>query len=279
MKFFSTTRDAGRASGQKDASVTSENRAFFREIDIEFLIHELKDPISIIETGMRTLLERTDRYGSITGKQEKTLQRSLRSCRRAQSMLNHLLEIGRSQSGCFSSTCFNPSTVLFEVVMDAIEAMAWEIFEASESMEDPDQKVHLLSQNGIVLDIPPEIRSLKIDQDEVKFRQIAGNLIKNALHHRKEKVDIRLRSMEDRIMIEVADDGPGIDPEHHQTIFERYTRLKECTLPTRSGHGLGLAGARIIARCLGGDIRVTSERGNGATFELMLPISFQGPIT
>jgi signal transduction histidine kinase len=69
----------------------------------------------------------------------------------------------------------------------------------------------------------------------------------------------------------VRDDGPGIEPDHHELIFRRYTQVKECTLGERRGHGLGLAGALILARSIGGDIRVTSRKGQGATFRLTLP--------
>jgi signal transduction histidine kinase len=78
---------------------TPEN--FFRDVEIEFLIHELKDPLAIIETGLRTLLERQDKYGSLAPRQEKTLKRTLRNSKKARQMLANLLEIGRSESGCF----------------------------------------------------------------------------------------------------------------------------------------------------------------------------------
>ena len=82
---------------------------FFREIEIEFLIHELKDPLAIIETGLRSLLERQDKIGPLTPRQEKTLQRTLRSSQKARQMLNGLLEIGRSEEGCFSFCGFSPT--------------------------------------------------------------------------------------------------------------------------------------------------------------------------
>ncbi|MGA8020769.1 MAG: hypothetical protein WCA42_18020, partial [Desulfobacterales bacterium] len=61
---------------------------FFREVEIEFLIHELKDPFAIIETGVRTLLEKKDKFGPLTPRQEKILKRTLRSSNRARTMLN-----------------------------------------------------------------------------------------------------------------------------------------------------------------------------------------------
>ena len=80
---------------------------------------------------------------------------------------------------------------------------------------------------------------------------------------------------EDQLIVDVVDDGPGVEKENRELIFERYTRLKECVLLSRTGHGLGLAGARILARHLGGDITVKSNPGPGAVFCLTLPLIYQ----
>jgi signal transduction histidine kinase len=66
-----------------------------------------------------------------------------------------------------------------------------------------------------------------------------------------------------------------VEEENRELIFERYSRLKACTLLSRTGHGLGLAGARILARHLGGDIIVKNKRDTGAVFRLTLPLIFQ----
>jgi signal transduction histidine kinase len=112
-------------------------------------------------------------------------------------------------------------------------------------------------------------------QDETKLRQIAGNLFKNALHHRKKRMDVELAVEADCFVLAVKDDGPGIEPDHHDLIFRRYTQVAECTFVERKGHGLGLAGALILARSLGGDIQVESRKGEGATFSLTLPLQLK----
>ena len=76
----------------------------------------------------------------------------------------------------------------------------------------------------------------------------------------------------DNLLLAVTDDGPGVEPEHHDMIFRRYAQVAECSVVARKGHGLGLAGAQILARCLGGDIKIDSRKGQGATFRLMLPV-------
>jgi signal transduction histidine kinase len=79
----------------------------------------------------------------------------------------------------------------------------------------------------------------------------------------------------DDLSLTVSDDGPGVEPEHHEMIFRRYAQVKECSIVPRKGHGLGLAGALILARCLGGDIKIVSEKGQGAAFCLTLPVKME----
>jgi two-component system OmpR family sensor kinase len=261
---------------EKDkASDTPEQ--FFREIQIEFLIHELKDPISIIETGVRTLLERREKYGNLSSRQEKILKRTLRNSKKAREMLHGLLEIGRSEAGCFNCCCFQPAKAVYDVLMDALETTAGKISEQSGRYRGENEKLKYLAGCGIFLDIAPKALHTEMLQDETKFRQIVGNLIKNAIHHRKKRVEIKIRRENDHIFIEVTDDGHGIEAEHHQMIFRRYAQIKEneCSTLARKGHGLGLAGALILARALGGDIEVKSKKGKGATFRLILPVKLE----
>jgi len=251
---------------------------FFREVDIEFLIHELKAPIAVIETGVRTILEKKDKFGPLTPRQEKILKRTLRNSNRARTMLNSLLEIGRSEAGCFFCCRFKPVSSAYGVLLEMLDGLSEDIFEPFRSPTEEKAVREFLDRQGIMLTIAPALEQTELVQDETKFRQILGNLIKNALHFRKERVEIRMKLENDHVLVEVADDGPGIDPAHHQMIFERYRQVKECTLLPRNGHGLGLAGAMIMARRLGGDIELESTRGEGATFRLRLPLSFRTEI-
>ena len=259
---------------QPDPSDETPER-FFREIEIEFLVHELKDPIAVIETGLRMVLEKRDKFGTLTARQEKTLKRALRNSGKAREMLNSLLEIGRSEAGCFICCRFQPAVSAFRALMDALETMTGIPPEQVGAAGSEAEKLALLANEGIFVDISLAASETEMMQDETKFRQIVGNLVKNAMHHRKESVDIRLFREADELLIEIADDGPGIDPDYHEMIFRRYAQVRECSIAPRKGHGLGLAGARILARCLGGDIELESIRGRGALFRVRLPVSME----
>jgi signal transduction histidine kinase len=258
--------------GTPNESSDSEGRRFFRELEIEFLIHELKDPIAIIETGVRTLLERRDKYGALSPRQEKTMQRILRNTRKARGMLFNLLEVGRSGEGCFDQCNFDPTVVTFEVLVEVIEISNVRLYEQINELEGPDDIVAFLSQKGITLKVTPAVASLTMIQDEVKFRQIIANLLKNALHYSHNSVIIDIDQKQSQLCISIQDDGPGIKAADHEHIFKRYTQVSECTLGPRNGHGLGLAGARILARSLGGDIILESTPQQGARFCLQLPL-------
>jgi len=263
-----------KAEDQSNKDKQQSSEQFFRDIEIEFLVHELKGPMAVIETGVRTLLERVEKYGPLTPRQEKILKRSLRNSRKARGMLNGLLEIGRSEAGCFLCCQFQPAKSAYDVLLDALETVTGSEFDQLDRDTDPETVLTFLAPKGISLKVSPQVVDSEMHQDETKFRQIINNLIQNAFHHRREKVEISMNCTDNQIFVEITDDGPGIDPANHEAVFQRYTQVKECTILPRNGHGLGLAGARILARCLGGDIQLESEKGKGATFRLVLPLTF-----
>ena len=99
--------------------------------------------------------------------------------------------------------------------------------------------------------------------------QVLVNLIGNAVRHSPPgtAVTISFRNSGGSARVHVADEGPGIAPEHQKRIFEPY----ETTAPAGEGSGLGLAIARRLARAMGGDIELESAPGEGSRFTLVLP--------
>jgi signal transduction histidine kinase len=99
-----------------------------------------------------------------------------------------------------------------------------------------------------------------------------SNLVGNALTYTAEggSVDISLARSDGRLMLSVADTGPGIPEEDRERVFERFVRLD----PARAagGAGLGLAIARWVAEAHGGTVRVVSSGSNGTVFAASLPV-------
>jgi len=111
--------------------------------------------------------------------------------------------------------------------------------------------------------------------DEPRLRQVVTNLVNNALRHTDERVPIEVRvfAADDRAMLVVRDEGPGIAKEHVERIFERFYRADPSRTRGSGGSGLGLAIVASIAKAHGGSARVDTEIGHGATFIVELPLA------
>jgi len=105
-----------------------------------------------------------------------------------------------------------------------------------------------------------------------EIEQVLVNLLVNAeqaMHGARGRGELHIvtRSAGQHVEVQVADDGPGIKPEHLPRLFETFFTTK----PVGVGSGLGLSIARRIACDHGGDLVAESELGKGATFRLCLP--------
>ncbi len=99
-------------------------------------------------------------------------------------------------------------------------------------------------------------------------------LIENAVKQTSPGDEIRLgaRRQGDRLVIAVADSGPGIAPTQLDRIFERFARLDVGRSRDRGGVGLGLAIVKAVADAHGGSVHVRSTVGQGSVFEILLPL-------
>ena len=97
------------------------------------------------------------------------------------------------------------------------------------------------------------------------------NLIGNALRHAASRVSLAMSRQQDHYLLEVADDGPGIDPALAPQIFEPFVRLDQSRDRRTGGAGLGLAIVRSIARHHGGEVQLLPS-SSGARFCLTLPV-------
>jgi two-component system sensor histidine kinase SenX3 len=108
--------------------------------------------------------------------------------------------------------------------------------------------------------------------DPALLRLALMNLAQNAIRYSPPGKPIRLRAMngETAMVIEVADEGPGIAPEHQQKIFERFYRVDKARSRAEGGVGLGLAIVKWSVERMGGSVELTSELGRGSVFRLRL---------
>lgn len=106
--------------------------------------------------------------------------------------------------------------------------------------------------------------------DRLRIEQILRNLLSNAIKYGGgQPVRVVLGTDEERVDIEVIDQGMGIPPADLDRIFERFERLAPD--PRRDGFGLGLWITRQVVEAMGGVIGVQSVPGQGTTFSVRLP--------
>jgi len=256
---------------EKPAAAAAGSDDFFRALDTQLLVHELKGPLLVIEAAARNLIEQTERMGPLTERQEKTVKRILRGTLRGRRLVDQLLEIGRAESAQFSLASFDVGEAVLKVLIESIESRDAQLAARLGEATAGEAQRAVLAQAGVSIKIAPEIDRVRIFQDPVKFDLIVGNLIENALHFRRRSLEVVLDREGGDLIISVQDDGPGIPAEHHAAVFERYKQLPIHDDFERKGHGLGLAGALILARRLGGDISLDSVPGQGATFRFSIP--------
>lgn len=107
--------------------------------------------------------------------------------------------------------------------------------------------------------------------DETKLTQMLGNLVNNALKFtEKGSVTIDCSSKSDMLHFKVTDTGIGIDPKHHEGIFERFRQVEPDPSKFYGGNGLGLAITKAYAGLMGGKIWLESTPGNGSTFHFTI---------
>jgi signal transduction histidine kinase len=130
----------------------------------------------------------------------------------------------------------------------------------------------------IAVEIGPSVVNLTAQADRALLRQALLNLIHNAIRYSPRETVIRLRlrrrekGNDSVAVVEVADEGPGIAPEHRDKVFERFYRIdKARSREAGSGAGLGLAIARWAVERQGGRIELDSAPGAGSVFRVVLP--------
>jgi heavy metal sensor kinase len=111
--------------------------------------------------------------------------------------------------------------------------------------------------------------------DRLVLRQAIINVVDNAIKYSADKAHIRVVVTEhlQGATLEVIDTGPGIAPQHHEHIFDRFYRVDQARSRERGGTGLGLSIARWAVEAHGGYIELESEEGRGSTFRIVLPVS------
>jgi two-component system, OmpR family, sensor kinase len=115
--------------------------------------------------------------------------------------------------------------------------------------------------------------------DEVRLRQVIGNLMSNALTHTPDGTPVTVRILAGprqpvpSVVLEVTDEGPGLPPDQAERVFERFYRADQARTRTAGGTGLGLAIVAALVAAHGGTVTLQTAPGEGATFRVTLPLA------
>ncbi|MCH8555130.1 MAG: sensor histidine kinase [Schleiferiaceae bacterium] len=250
--FEMVERDvADWAEERKNEIRELKERESFRREFIGNVSHELKTPIFNIQGYILTLLDGAIEEPEIN---VKYLQRANKSVERMIALVQDMDAINKLESGILD----------LELKNFDIAAMVRDVFEMLESNA---------KEKRVQLDLYREFeRPVKVYADPYKIEQVLLNLVTNAIRYSKEKgrVEIRFFDMDDKVLVEVTDNGLGIPEKDLSRIFERFYRVDKSRTREAGGSGLGLAIVKHILDVHKQTINVRSTVGVGSTFSFTL---------
>jgi heavy metal sensor kinase len=248
--------ELGRLAHAFDAMIARLEGAFERQRRFTAdASHELRTPLGVIRSQSDVALSRprsTEYY-------ERVLASIRDETGRLTRLAESLLVLARADA--------DEALTLQEIDYQNLVAEVG----ASAAPRARDAGVHF----SIALDDCPPVRG-----DETWLTQLLLNLLDNALRHTPAggRLTLSLRPAHDGVIVQVADTGEGIAPEHLPYLFERFYRADEARTRASGGAGLGLAICQWIARAHGGDLTVESEVGIGTTVSVWLPSAMDGVV-
>jgi len=203
--------------------------------------HELRGPLTTLFTRLELAAARP-----ATADWQPVAAESMRDVERLRQIVDDLLLLARLDAG---HVLHKDTYAVSDVVRDAIRDRDIELRDDSDGQS--------------------------IRGSRTAMRRLVTNLIDNAIRYARSAVVIRLRRADDSLILEVTDDGPGIDAADRSRVFDRFVRLDEArTRIDGGGTGLGLAIAREIAAAHDGTLTAEEpEPGRtGARLVLTVPI-------
>lgn len=220
----------------------------------EFLgnvFHELKTPIFNIQGYLETLNEGGLKDDTIN---TKFLQKAITNVSRMAEIVDDLQMISNLEEGSFSLG--EDKFDILKLVNDTIESL---------DIRAQSKNIKLCVKEGCD-------KSFLVVADRDMIQQVLTNLVTNSIKYGKEngRTQIGLYDMNANVLVEVSDNGLGIDSKHLPRIFERFYRVDKDRSREQGGSGLGLSIVKHIIEAHNQTVNVRSAPGIGSTFGFTL---------
>ncbi|RKG85693.1 hybrid sensor histidine kinase/response regulator [Corallococcus terminator] len=226
-----------------------------RDRFLSIAAHELKTPMTVLRLNLERAVQLVvnDAAGAVsTGPVEKRLTPAVRQLTRLQHLVDSLLDVSRL------------STRDMELDVETVDL--------SRLLREQVERLQPQARSARVdLDVTLPDAPVLLFGDAPRLAQAVGHLVSNAIKFGEGRpARARLETRDDHAVLTVEDEGVGIAPEDHARIFRRFERVT--TGERFDGLGLGLYLALAIATAHEGTLTVRSALGQGAHFELRLPL-------
>ena len=229
------------------------NEAYRKEF-LQNLAHEFKTPIFAIQGYVETLLGGAMEEESI---RKKFLENTSKNADRLATLINDLDEITRLESG--EQLLYKQNFVVQDQIREVYDSLAIKA-----------------QQKNITTSIKKGCETpITVFADKEKIREVLINLVENSTKYGKQNGNIVAsvyKTDDSHALIEISDDGTGIEKEHLPRIFERFYRTDAARSRDKGGTGLGLAICKHIVEAHGQNIHVRSTPDVGTTIGFTLEL-------
>src|SRR5262245_2683446 len=245
-------RLAAHAQALESSNLKLSEMNRMKDVFLSTASHELKTPL----TSVIAYSELLDEHGGTLSVEQRGefLARLQGEAQRLLALIEDILDLSRLETGKL-------------IVRRELLSVNTVVQAAVETARATGQK------HGIAIEVSLEQGLPDVELDEVKMRQVLVNLIVNAVKFSPEHRAVAVRTRHDGefLIVEVADQGPGIRPEESAHIFELFGQGLRQHDGKTSGLGIGLHLVKRITELHGGHVGVNSAPGAGSTFWVRLP--------
>ncbi|WEK37398.1 MAG: ATP-binding protein [Candidatus Pseudobacter hemicellulosilyticus] len=254
QKSIDEVREDVEAWGERrnrEIEVLRQNEAFRKEF-LQNLSHEFKTPIFAIQSYVETLLGGAMDEVNV---RKKFLENTAKNVDRLVNLVNDLDEISRLESG--EQLLYKQNFVIQDLIRETYDSL---------SIKTNAKNIRTAIKKGCEAPIT-------VFADKEKIKQVLTNLVENATKYGKPNGSIVAsiyKTDDQQVLVEISDDGIGIEGEHLDRIFERFYRTDTARSRDKGGTGLGLAICKHIIEAHGQSIHARSTPEVGTTIGFTL---------